>query len=78
MLLMLLMLMAGRFERRHSQVLSMYQKNEQERHGLRPEVGMVVNGTLFVLTSSLASVVRSSFRYESGPSGAGYQWTLEG
>ncbi len=82
MLLMLLMLvMAGRFERRHSQVLSMHQEGmNRERHGHPSRrLAWFVNGTVFVLLLPLASVVLSSFRVRtSGPSGAGYQWTLEG
>ena len=82
MLLMLLMLvMAGRFERRHSQVLSMHQEGmNRERHG-QPSRSLAwfVNGTVFVLLLPLASVVLSSFRVRTnGPSGAGYQWTFEG
>ena len=82
MLLMLVMLvMAGRFERRHSQVLSMHQEGmNRERHGHPTRrLAWFVNGTVFVLLLPLASVVLSSFRVRtSGPSGAGYQWTLEG
>jgi thiamine transport system permease protein len=82
MLLMLVMLvMAGRFERRHSQVLSMHQEGmNRERHG-KPsrKLAWFVNGTLFLLLLPLASVVISSFRVRtSGPSGSGFQWTLEG
>ena len=82
MLLMLVMLvMAGRFERRHSQVLSMHQEGmNRERHGHPTRrLAWFVNGTVFVLLLPLASVVLSSFRVRTGgPSGAGYQWTLEG
>ena len=82
MLLMLVMLiMAGRFERRHSQVLALHHESmNRARHG-PPSKAMswFVNGTLVLLLAPLVSVVLASFRVRStGPSGPGTQWTLEG
>ncbi len=82
MLLMLVMLMlAGRFERRHSQVLSMHQEvMNRERHGPPSKTwACFVNGTIVLLLAPLLSVVIASFRVRTAnASGAAYQWTLEG
>ena len=82
MLLMFVMLiLAGRFERRHSQVLSMHheQKN-RERHGPASRRWVLfVNGILVLLLAPLVSVVVASFQVRTiGPSGATSQWTIEG
>ena len=65
MLLMFVMLiLAGRFERRHSQVLSMHheQKN-RERHGPASRRWVLfVNGILVLLLAPLVSVVVASFQ----------------
>ena len=82
MLLMLVMLvLAGRFERRHSQVLSMHHEEmNRERHGPAPaRWNWFVNGVLVMLLAPLVSVVVSSFRVRTtGASGLESQWTLEG
>ena len=82
MILMLVMLiLAGRFERRHSQVLSMHQEvMNRERHGPPSKPwAWYVNGTIVLLLAPLVSVVIASFRVRTASaSGAAYQWTLEG
>ncbi len=82
MLLMLLMLVvAGRFERKHSQVLSLHNESmNREQHGPAPTAWKwFVNGMLVLLLAPLASVVLASFRVRStDPSSNGYEWTLEG
>ena len=82
MLLMLVMLaLAGRFERKHSQVLSMHHEaTNRKRHGAASVRWTVfVNGMLVLLLAPLASVVLASFRVRSttSPQG-GFEWTLEG
>lgn len=82
MLLMLVMLaMAGRFERRHSQVLSMHHETKnRERHGIASRGwSLFVNGVLVLLLAPLVSVVLASFRVRgTGGSSGGSSWTLEG
>ena len=82
MLLMLLMLaMAGRFERKHSQVLSMHHETmNRKRHGsASTTVRWLVNATLVALLLPLLSVVVASFRVRSsGMNQGGTEWTLEG
>ena len=82
MLIMLVMLiMAGRFERQHSQVLSMHHEMaNREKHG-SPSSGWTwfVNGTLVLLLAPLVAVVVASFRVRTqSASGPTTQWTLEG
>ena len=82
MLLMLAMLvLAGRFERQHSQVLSMHHEvANRARHGRPPRpLTWFVNGTIVLLLAPLVSVVIASFRVTTR-SGSGYSssWTLEG
>ena len=82
MLLMLVMLiLAGRFERQHSQVLSMHHETKnRERHGpASRRWTFFVNGILVLLLAPLISVVIASFQVRTiGPSGATSQWTIEG
>lgn len=82
MLLMLVMLiLAGRFERQHSQVLSMHHETKnRERHGpASRRWTFFVNGILVLLLAPLISVVIASFQVRTiGPSGATSQWTVEG
>lgn len=82
MLLMFVMLiLAGRFERRHSQVLSMHHESKnRERHGPASRRWVLfVNGILVLLLAPLVSVVVASFQVRTiGPSGATSQWTVEG
>ena len=82
MLLMLVMLiLAGRFERQHSQVLSMHHETKnRERHGpASRQWTFFVNGILVLLLAPLISVVIASFQVRTiGPSGATSQWTIEG
>lgn len=82
MLLMFVMLiLAGRFERRHSQVLSMHHESKnRERHGPASRRWVLfVNGVLVLLLAPLVSVVVASFQVRTiGPSGATSQWTVEG
>lgn len=82
MLLMLCMLvLAGRFERKHSQVLSLHNETmNREKHGKAPKAwGWFVNGMLLMLLAPLISVVVASFRIRrTGPSSSGYEWTLDG
>lgn len=82
MLLMLVMLiMAGRFERRHSQVLAQHHESmNRERHGPPSRTwSWFVNGTLVILLAPLVSVVLASFRVRTAsPTGPTTQWTLEG
>ena len=82
MLLMLVMLiLAGRFERRHSQVLSMHHETmNRERHGPASRRWVLfVNGILVLLLAPLATVVLSSFRVRSvNGAGVSSDWTLEG
>ena len=81
MLLMLVMLiLAGRFERRHSQVLSMHHESmNRERHG-KPSGRWTwfVNGMLVMLLAPLASVLLASFRVRGVDGDSSAQWTLEG
>ena len=82
MLLMLAMLvLAGRFERQHSQVLSMHhERANRVRHGPPSRRwALFVNGTIVLLLAPLVSVVIASFRVTTR-SGSGYRssWTLEG
>jgi len=82
MLLMLAMLvLAGRFERQHSQVLSMHhERANRVRHGPPSQRwALFVNGTIVLLLAPLVSVVIASFRV-TARSGSGYRssWTLEG
>lgn len=82
MLLMLVMLiLAGRFERRHSQVLSMHHEaRNRERHGPASRAWKwFVNGLLVLLLAPLLSVILASFRVRNmGGAGPSSQWTLEG
>ena len=81
MLMLVMLIMAGRFERRHSQVLALHHESmNRERHGPPTQaMSWFVNGTLVLLLAPLVSVVLASFRVRStGPSGPGTQWTLEG
>ena len=82
MLLMLVMLiLAGRFERQHSQVLSMHHETKnRERHGpASRQWTFFVNGILVLLLAPLISVVIASFQVRTiGPSGATSRWTIEG
>jgi len=82
MLLMLFMLVvAGRFERKHSQVLSLHNETmNREQHGPAPKRwAWFVNGMLLLLLAPLVSVVIGSFRVRSNdPTNNGYEWTLEG
>ena len=82
MLVMLVMLaMAGRFERRHSQVLSLHHETmNRERHGAPPKAWKwFVNGTIVLLLTPLLSVVLASFRVRTiSASGGSSKWTLEG
>lgn len=82
MLLMLVMLiLAGRFERRHSQVLAMHHEGRnRERHGpASRKWNWFVNGILVMLLAPLLSVVLASFRVRKvGGNGATSQWTFEG
>ena len=82
MLLMLVMLiLAGRFERRHSQVLSMHHEAmNRERNGTASRGWRwFVNGILVLLLAPLATVVLASFRVRTiGNQGVSSAWTLEG
>ena len=82
MLLMLVMLiMAGRFERRHSQVLALHHEAmNRERHGPPSRTwSWFVNGALILLLAPLVSVILASFRVRTAsPTGPNTQWTLEG
>ncbi|MGA0353380.1 MAG: ABC transporter permease [Poseidonia sp.] len=82
MLLMLVMLiMAGRFERRHSQVLALHHESmNRERHGPPSRTwSWFVNGALVLLLAPLVSVILASFRVRTAsPTGPTTQWTLEG
>ncbi len=82
MLLMLMMLaMAGRFERKHSHVLSLHHETmNRKRHGpASSTMKWFVNGTLVALLLPLCSVVVASFRVRStGTNQNGSGWTLEG
>ena len=80
--LMLMMLaLAGRFERKHNQVLSLrHEASNRQRHGRAPRGWTwFTNGLLVVLLAPLAAVVLASFRVRSPGAGpSGYEWTLEG
>lgn len=81
MLMLLMLVLAGRFERQHSQVLSMHHEvANRARHG-RPSrsLSWFVNGTIVLLLAPLVSVVIASFRVTTR-SGSGFSssWTLEG
>ena len=82
MLLMLVMLiLAGRFERQHSQVLSMHHEAmNRERNGTASRGWRwFVNGILVLLLAPLATVVLASFRVRTiGNQGVSSAWTLEG
>ena len=82
MVLMLLMLvMAGRFERRHSHVLALHhEQGNRRRHGKASKAwALFVNGTLALLLMPLFTVVIASFRVRSfGANNSGERWTLEG
>ena len=82
MLLMFVMLiLAGRFERRHSQVLAMHHEAmNRERHGpASRRWAWFVNGTVILLLAPLISVVLASFQVRTvGASGLASEWTLEG
>lgn len=82
MLLMLVMLiLAGRFERRHSQVLSMHHEAmNRERNGTASRGWRwFVNSILVLLLAPLATVVLASFRVRTiGNQGVSSAWTLEG
>ena len=80
--MMLLMLaLAGRFERKHSQVLSLHHETaNRKKHGAAPTAwAWFANGLLVLLLAPLASVVVASFRVRSTNGAlAGSEWTLEG
>ena len=82
MLLMLAMLvLAGRFERQHSQVLSMHHEVANRARYGRPSrpLSWFVNGTIVLLLAPLVSVVIASFRVTTrSDSGFRSSWTLEG
>jgi thiamine transport system permease protein len=80
-LMLLMLVLAGRFERKHSQVLSLHHEMaNRRRHGNAPKAwSWFANGLLVLLLTPLISVVVASFRVRSstGASG-GFEWTLEG
>jgi len=81
MLMLVMLILAGRFERKHSQVLSLHQEiKNRERHGPPTKPwAWYVNGIIVLLLAPLVSVVITSFRVRTAnASGAAYQWTLEG
>lgn len=81
MLLMLVMLVvAGRFERKHSHVLALHHEGlNRQRHGAPSRRwAWFVNGTLALLLAPLLSVVLASFRVRSPNLARGHEWTLEG
>jgi len=80
MLLMLVMLWgAGRFERKHSHVLSLNDESSNRRHRGRPPLRWALGvGTVLVLSMTpYVSVVVASFRMR-GEAGEGFTWTLAG
>lgn len=81
MVLMLAMLViAGRFERKHSHVLALHHEGlNRERNGAPSRRwAWFVNGTLALLLAPLFSVVLASFRVRSPGASGGHEWTLEG
>ena len=80
MLLMLLMLWgAGRFERKHSHVLSLNDESSNRRHRGAPPLRWTLGvGTVLVLSMTpYVSVMVASFRMR-GEAGEGFRWTLAG
>jgi len=80
MLLMLTMLWAaGRFERKHSHVLSLNNESSNRTHrGEPPKRWLLGVGAVIVLTMTpYVSVLIASFRMR-GPAGEGFNWTLKG
>jgi len=80
-MMLLMLILAGRFERKHSQVLSLHHEEANRRkHGAAPRVwSWFANGLLIMLLAPLVSVVVASFRVRSSNGAtAGYEWTFEG
>ena len=80
MLLMLTMLWAaGRFERKHSHVLSLNNESSNRTHrGEPPKRWSLAVGAVIVLTMTpYVSVLIASFRMR-GAAGEGFNWTLKG
>ena len=80
MLLMLLMLWgAGRFERKHSHVLSLNEESSNRRHRGKPPLRWTLGvGSVIALSMTpYVSVIVASFRMR-GEAGEGFRWTLAG